>query len=564
MRKSSRALRRGGGLALACLVLCLVAPTASVASDAALFYEALAPHGKWVIYADLGPVWFPAGVTAEWRPYVDGRWVPTPWGWVFETAEPWGWATYHFGHWLPTLDFGWVWLPGRTWYPATVVWRSSRDYIGWAPMPPPFFTPAPAFGGGAFLIGGDPFARLTPFFWTLCPVREFLRGVGTFWAPGHSFLRCGCLVPLHGVAAILPQTALLTNFFVLGPRPQGCFAFGPDFHLLSQTVAVPVSELERVAGTVSPAQVQQLLPPPALLEKHPYLKEAAPTELLQGQALAVAPVPDPQGAAADFLKTDAAPRLTRLPVLPADLPRAVTVPFATRTGPEALKGVKGADLPAAAINPRLAPPPAPIKSPPPQAEERPAEVTTSPRPAPPLPREETPAPREAPLTGREGVALRGPAPEAGRETEVPRRPRLMEVPRTGVSPAPLGEEAPPTGPSAPGVTPRGRTPVPAPPPALAPPPMGREPGPQAVSPPARRQAGQVLQEQRLREQWERQLRRALERERRAAPPAAPPAVRERQKPPRVPPQTPPEEPGRRPQPPGGGPQGWPPRPGAGR
>ncbi|MEJ5331089.1 MAG: DUF6600 domain-containing protein, partial [Desulfobaccales bacterium] len=367
MQKSSRACR-GKRLAVALLVLWPWVPAAGLASDAALFYEALAPHGKWVVYADLGPVWFPTGVTAEWRPYLDGRWVPTPWGWVFETAEPWGWATYHFGHWLPTLDFGWVWLPGRTWYPSTVIWRSSRDYIGWAPMPPPFFTPAPAFGGGAFLIGGDPFARLTPFFWTFCPVTDFLQGFGTFWAPAHSFLRCGCLVPLHGVAVILPQTALLTNFYVLGPRPGGCFAFGPDFQALSQRVAVPLKELERVSQTGTPLRVQQLLPPAELMEKHSHLREVVPEALVQGQPLAVAPVTDTQAAASAFLKADVAPRLTRLPALPPDLPRAVTVPYATRTGPEALKGVKGAELPAAALNPRLAPPPPPAPPPGPQAE----------------------------------------------------------------------------------------------------------------------------------------------------------------------------------------------------
>lgn len=565
MQKSSCAFRRGRLLWIALLILCWLAPTAGMASDAALFYEVLAPHGKWVVYADAGPVWFPTGVPSDWRPYLDGRFVPTPWGWVFETAEPWGWATYHFGHWLPTLDFGWVWLPGRTWYPSTVVWRSSRDYVGWAPMPPPFFTPAPAFGGGAFLIGGDPFARLTPFFWTLCPVTEFLRGVGTFWAPAHSFLRCGCLVPLHGVAAILPQTALLTNFFVLGPRPQGCFAFGPDFHLLSQTVAVPVSELERAAGTVSPAQVQQLLPPPALLEKHPYLKEVAPPELLQGQPLTVALVADTQAATATLLKADAAPRLTRLPALPADLPRAVTVPFATRTGPEALKGVKGAEFPAAAVNPRLAPPP-PVQ-PSPQAQERPAEATAPSQPAPSFRRQDPPEPRETPVIGREREVSPGPAPEAGREPQIRRGPRMIEVPPARGRSSPPKEEAPPTRPPVTLIPPESRPAAPAPQaqppsPAAAPPPVEVAPAPQAAPPP-RRQEGQALREQRLREQWERQLRLELERERRVAPPAAPPAVRERKKPLRVPPQPLPEEPGRL-KPPGPLRPGGMPGPGPGR
>lgn len=522
MQKSSRACR-GKRLAVALLVLWPWVPAAGLASDAALFYEALAPHGKWVVYADLGPVWFPTGVTAEWRPYLDGRWVPTPWGWVFETAEPWGWATYHFGHWLPTLDFGWVWLPGRTWYPSTVIWRSSRDYIGWAPMPPPFFTPAPAFGGGAFLIGGDPFARLTPFFWTFCPVTDFLQGFGTFWAPAHSFLRCGCLVPLHGVAVILPQTALLTNFYVLGPRPGGCFAFGPDFQALSQRVAVPLKELERVSQTGTPLRVQQLLPPAELMEKHSHLREVVPEALVQGQPLAVAPVTDTQAAASAFLKADVAPRLTRLPALPPDLPRAVTVPYATRTGPEALKGVKGAELPAAALNPRLAPPPPPAPPPGPQAE------AAGPTPPAPPPRREAPSgPREAPAARQET-----PAPEMEREPGVRRRARMIEVPPTGVPPAPRGESPPPVRPPAVVMPPEDQRPQP--PPAAAP---ARPEGvpERQVAPPARRQEGPVPRQQQLREQWERQLQQELERQRRVAPPAASPPARERKKPAPVSPQ----------------------------
>jgi hypothetical protein len=565
MPRSLSLSRRGGWLPVtaALLLLLLAAPAAAgPEGEAALFYEALAPHGKWLLYADYGPVWFPTGVPAEWRPYVDGRWVPTPMGWVFETGEPWGWATYHYGHWLPTLDFGWVWVPGRTWYPATVVWRSSRDYIGWAPMPPPFFTPAPAFGGGAFLIGSDPFAVLTPFFWILCPVTHFLRGFGTFWAPAHSFSRCGCLVPLSGVTVLLPHTALVTHFFALRSRPEGCFAFGPEFRFLSQVTAVPEAEFQRVAQSFTPARVQQLTPPAALLEQHSHLREVVPEALIQGRPLPVEPVTDTRQAAAAFLKADAAPRLTRLPTLPPDLPRAVTVPFASRVGPEALKGVKGAELPAAAVNPRLAPPPAPTPGPsPPPAAEAPGETAAPVRQAPPLRREGPPGPREAPEVRREMVAPRGTAPESGREPEVRRRPRMIEVPP--VTPAPRGEPAPPPRPPAAAVTPEVRPPAP-PPPSVAPPRPEGVPERQKAPPPVRREATPERLEERVREQWERQLRRELERQGRAVPPAAPPAVRERPKPRPAPLKPAPAEPPPPPGAPGGPPPGWPPQPGQGR
>ncbi len=111
-----------------------------------MFYDALSAYGNWVDYGNYGPVWYPTqGVTQNWRPYVDGRWVPTDDGWVFETGEPWGWATYHWGNWMPTSEYGWVWSPGSTWYPSTAAWRTSDEYVGWAPIPPDDYVPEPAY-----------------------------------------------------------------------------------------------------------------------------------------------------------------------------------------------------------------------------------------------------------------------------------------------------------------------------------------------------------------------------------------------------------------------------------
>ena len=107
-----------------------------------------------------GPVWRPNNVEEDWRPYTDGRWVPTDDGYVFESQEPWGWATYHYGNWMPTENYGWVWVPGRTWYPSTVEWRTSPEskpvdasYVGWAPTPPPNYVPPAAYAPSVVLPG---------------------------------------------------------------------------------------------------------------------------------------------------------------------------------------------------------------------------------------------------------------------------------------------------------------------------------------------------------------------------------------------------------------------------
>ena len=137
------------GLALLLLLALIAAPATparAASEDVAMFYDALSSYGNWVDYGNYGPVWYPTqGVTQNWRPYVDGRWVPTDDGWVFETGEPWGWATYHWGNWMPTSEYGWVWSPGSTWYPSTAAWRTNDDYVGWAPIPPADYVPEPAY-----------------------------------------------------------------------------------------------------------------------------------------------------------------------------------------------------------------------------------------------------------------------------------------------------------------------------------------------------------------------------------------------------------------------------------
>lgn len=102
------------------------------------FYQKLEPYGAWRETSDYGYVWQPreAEESRNWRPYTDGRWVYTDAGWTWVSEEPFGWATYHYGRWVRLRRVGWVWVPGEEWAPAWVSWRTSKDYVGWAPLPP--------------------------------------------------------------------------------------------------------------------------------------------------------------------------------------------------------------------------------------------------------------------------------------------------------------------------------------------------------------------------------------------------------------------------------------------
>ncbi|MDQ3621857.1 MAG: hypothetical protein M3463_05110 [Verrucomicrobiota bacterium] len=102
------------------------------------FYEPLQPYGAWVETEDYGYVYQPSiSISVNtWRPYTDGHWVHSDYGWTWASNEPFGWATYHYGRWARINRVGWCWVPGREWGPAWVSWRRGVDHCGWAPLPP--------------------------------------------------------------------------------------------------------------------------------------------------------------------------------------------------------------------------------------------------------------------------------------------------------------------------------------------------------------------------------------------------------------------------------------------
>ncbi|HEY6952413.1 MAG TPA: DUF6600 domain-containing protein [Bacteroidota bacterium] len=101
-----------------------------------LFYADLTPYGEWIQFEPGMYAWHPLAVDPGWRPYMRGRWVWSDYGWYWVTAEPFGWATYHYGRWYLDDFYGWIWIPDTIWGPAWVEWRYNDDYVGWAPLPP--------------------------------------------------------------------------------------------------------------------------------------------------------------------------------------------------------------------------------------------------------------------------------------------------------------------------------------------------------------------------------------------------------------------------------------------
>jgi len=101
-----------------------------------IFYDELAPHGRWLLHPKYGDVWAP-NVQGEFTPYLtNGYWTVTQYGNTWVSNYDWGWATFHYGRWYFDEFEGWVWIPDTVWAPAWVVWRNGGGYYGWAAMAP--------------------------------------------------------------------------------------------------------------------------------------------------------------------------------------------------------------------------------------------------------------------------------------------------------------------------------------------------------------------------------------------------------------------------------------------
>jgi hypothetical protein len=134
-------------IALFLAVATVATASAQFSVSISYFHDTLAPHGRWVTTSSYGDAWAPAGVAAGWAPYVDGQWVWTDYGWTWDSSDPWGDIAYHYGTWVWSPPYGWVWVPGTVWAPAWVTWAYTDDYIGWAPVPVSFAVTAYGYAG---------------------------------------------------------------------------------------------------------------------------------------------------------------------------------------------------------------------------------------------------------------------------------------------------------------------------------------------------------------------------------------------------------------------------------
>lgn len=97
----------------------------------------LSQYGRFVQHQKYGEVWVPTVTPQGWHPYPPCNWVNSKqYGWYYDDKTPWGKIVHHYGRWAYDAQMGWIWTPGSEFSPGWVVWRTSPEWVGWAPMMP--------------------------------------------------------------------------------------------------------------------------------------------------------------------------------------------------------------------------------------------------------------------------------------------------------------------------------------------------------------------------------------------------------------------------------------------
>jgi hypothetical protein len=457
-----------GFLVILALTMALVltpgfsSPARAASEDVAMFYEDLSQYGQWAEYDKYGPVWRPSQVPEDWRPYTNGRWAPTDNGYVFETEEPWAWATYHYGNWMPT-ESGWVWVPGRTWYPSTVEWRTSPEsepvdnsYIGWAPIPPPDYVPPPSYAAPSYYSGSPVIDALTAPLWIFAKAASFLLGFGQPYEPSYSYMSSGVLVPPAYMPVFFSRTVYVPGYVTpayyppafYGGRRHGFAAYnwGPPVGYVSRVTNVNQAVINRTINdnSVHINRMRNVVAPPAVLNRHGYVRQIMPPALAQGHRLPPPqPVQNVRLAQANLNKPHMLPPPQNVPRLQAQIPRVQPAAMS----PD--RGIPGTALPARAtmpLTPRMTQ----------QIQQLPAQQRLVPAPAQPFrPVAATqPAPGQVPP----GTPTRPGLPPSGVSAQ-PGQPQPGQVqPGAGPTPGEFRPGSPRPG-TTPGATPAARAPL---------------------------------------------------------------------------------------------------------
>ena len=343
-------------------------------------YE-LDANGDWTPGTPYGPIWFPRNVPYGWAPYHYGHWVShAPWGWVWVEDESWGYAPFHYGRWV-SFNGRWGWVPGPpaahpVWSPALVVFAGGIHVGGvgvsaWFPLGPgeayrPWYPCSPRYMDQVNItnIVESPRVHVQTTYVNINVVNITYVNRTTVtamrqedFASGRSAHQANVVVDVHQMDHVQPLAAP-------EPKPTAqSFVGHPPARPVKANVARPV--LINDKGKAISTK-------PGSVAVEPPVKQAPPVKALPGHTM-VAPPPNaaktPPGARAPIPPATSAPPAA---AAPKPAPETVNKPAA----PPAPKPAEKAAPEPAAKNP----PPAAEKPANPAAPKPAGESSTTPRP----------------------------------------------------------------------------------------------------------------------------------------------------------------------------------------
>jgi hypothetical protein len=154
----------------------------------------LSQYGRFAQHQKYGEVWVPTVTPQGWHPYPPCNWVNSKqYGWYYDDKTPWGQIVHHYGRWVYDAQMGWIWTPGSEFSPGWVVWRTSPEWVGWAPMLPD--QDVQKISAADFNNAG---------YWIFVETKKFAQGCN------------GSIAPAAQVPVLLKQTTYVTDIRLVG------------------------------------------------------------------------------------------------------------------------------------------------------------------------------------------------------------------------------------------------------------------------------------------------------------------------------------------------------------
>jgi len=202
----------------------------------------LSQYGRFVQHAKYGEVWLPTVTPQGWHPYPPCNWVNSrKYGWYYDDKTQWGEIVHRYGRWVPDPQMGWIWTSGAEFSPAWVVWRTSPEWIGWAPMLPDEDVQAVStadFNNAAY--------------WTFVETQKFAQGCNgaTRAPPSQVPMLLTQTTYVTDIRLVYGITVIVLSSYIVGPWIDIDIVFGPwpswflaqtliDWNFMWNNLAVP-------------------------------------------------------------------------------------------------------------------------------------------------------------------------------------------------------------------------------------------------------------------------------------------------------------------------------------